>query len=91
MKHFEELWEEAEQLQKDSMTLDSRLDSIRNLIEGWQKEHGYGQLTSIELENLQDLIGIILFELAGLSKDMKINVAAILNKRIEEEKIDLYN
>lgn len=76
-KHFEDTWEEAEELVHSS-SLALHVFNIKKLID--------------EFEKTQDaeIFGKILFELSGISKDNKINVDAALRHCIDDFKIDNY-
>ena len=74
MKHFEDIWEEAESLIEEVDNPES-IAKIKELL--------------VDIEN-PETIGKILFELAGISKKYNINVAASLQLAIDNEKIENY-
>lgn len=76
-KHFEDTWEEAEELVYSS-SLAFRIFKLKEL------------LNDFEATKDPELIGKVLFELAGISKDNKINVDAALRSCIDDIKIDNY-
>lgn len=81
MKHFENIWNAAEELQ-DKENPQERVNMLVNLLKGYHKD--------LTQEELEALISRFMFELTGLSKDLNINVAAALRKAIDDKKIDTY-
>ncbi len=83
MRHFEEMWNEAESLQKQGAPID-RLTKLVELIDTCKKDPPQSH------EDVEEFMSTLLFEMAGLSKDMNVNVAAALNNAITDAKIDQY-
>lgn len=83
MKHFEEMWNEAETLQKKGAPID-RMRLLAKMLEDCEKDPPKSH------EDVEEFMSSLLFEMAGLSKDMNVNVAAALNKAITDAKIDQY-
>jgi len=83
MKHFEELWNEAESLQKKAAPI-KRMDALVSILENCKNNPPTSH------EDVEEFMSNLLFEMAGLSKDMNVNVAAALNKAITDAKIDQY-
>lgn len=82
MKTLDTVWNEAEAL-VDPVPPASRFSSIRKLLEEWQQ--------SVDnTEECAELMGKILFELAGLSKEFNINVSAVLRMMVDNAKIDRF-
>ncbi len=82
MKHFEILWEEAEQL---ADTIDDRnsLSAVRSI------RNSTDTFLSSEEPDV-DSMGEILFALCYLSKKHNINVYAELQKIVDEKKVEHY-
>jgi SpoVK/Ycf46/Vps4 family AAA+-type ATPase len=77
VKHFEDIWEEAEGMSED-VPLASRIKYIKELADNF-------------LANKDpEVMGELLFQLTGISKEENINVAAALKNHIDGLKIDRY-
>ena len=76
MKHFEDLWNEAEGL-VDSRSSAQRIEDIKKLLD--------------KIKNNPEDFGNILFQLSGLSRDLNINVYSALESAINDVKIDMYD
>lgn len=61
----------------------SRIASIERLLEEWR-------MCASNSEECAELLGKILFELAGLSKEFNINVSAALRMMVDDAKIDRF-
>jgi hypothetical protein len=77
MKHFEDTWEEAEKITK-TIPLNERIDNINNLLSIYKNN------------NDPIIIGEVLFEIAGITKQYNINIDAALNQVLDDIKIDNY-
>ena len=75
--HFEDIWEEAEGMSED-VPLPSRIEHIKELLSGFERNKD------------PEIIGELLFEITGISKEENINVAAALKNHIDGLKIDRY-
>ena len=81
MKHFEDIWTEAEGLQEKKEYRD-RLNEIEQLIRDC--------IELPEQRNDERFMSELMFLMAGLSKDLNINVAAALKSAVDDKKIDTY-
>jgi hypothetical protein len=85
MKHFEQLWEEAEDLSHklEKINYKTSLQALR---------HNIDNIVDAKVleTNEAESMGEILFALAFLSKKLNINVFAALQHSIEEKKIENY-
>jgi hypothetical protein len=85
MKHFEQLWEEAEDLSHNLENINYKTalqilrQNIDNIVDAKVLE-----------TNEAEAMGEILFALSFLSKKLNINVFAALQSSIEERKIENY-
>jgi hypothetical protein len=85
MKHFEQLWEEAENLSHSLEKINYKIalqilrQNIDNIVDAKVLE-----------TNEAESMGEILFALSFLSKKLNINVFAALQSSIEERKIENY-
>lgn len=91
MKHFEDIWNEAEELTKNS---NEKLPDIINDIKDSLEDLKYKTSTkdNVILSTLlpeHNLLGDILFDLAKISKKININVYLALKDAIDEEKINI--
>lgn len=75
MRHFEDLWNEAEGL-VDSRSPAIRIEYIKSLLS--------------KLDQEPSLLGEVLMEISGLSRDYNINVWGALSNAIDALKIDAY-
>jgi hypothetical protein len=76
MKHFEDLWNEAEGL-VEPKPLGKRIEEIKNLLD--------------KVQNSPEDFGNILFQLSGLSRDLNVNVYSALELSINDVKIETYD
>lgn len=72
MKHFEDLWEESENLSNTKSVKES-IAKIRKLLKTIDSQESFGK---------------VLYELSAISKLMNINVYTALQIIVDEEKID---
>jgi hypothetical protein len=77
MKHFEDTWEESENLTLP-IPLNERIDSIIKLISSYKDNKD------------PIIIGEVLFQISGITKEYNINIDAALNQIINDIKIDNY-
>lgn len=77
MRHFEQTWEEAEDM-VDSVSTASCVTKIKDLLDEFNNS------------NNTEILGEVLFEIAKLSKEHNINVDAALKQHINNLKIDQY-
>jgi hypothetical protein len=77
MKHFEDTWEESEKIIK-TIPLNERIDKIINLISSYKDN------------NDPIIIGEVLFEISGITKEHNINIDAALNQILNDIKVDNY-
>lgn len=82
MKTLDVVWNEAEAL-VDPVPPASRIAHIEQLLKEWQ-------LSTCEPEECAELMGKILFELAGLSKEFNVNISAALRMAVDDAKIDKF-
>ena len=75
--HFENIWEQAEAIAKETRS-DDVSDSLKRIQELTNKDLG------------PEGLGSLLFELANISRIMNINVAAALLNAAEDEKVNNY-
>lgn len=83
VKHFEQLWEEAESVSTNIFSKEKN-ESIINKISTI-----LNSLDGLPHEQRQDAFGEILIRLCSLSKKFNINVYFILRNKINEYKIDI--
>lgn len=88
MKHFENLWEDAESLDTN-LNKEEILDEIKGIISDYDRniKCKFSPETHKELSSRN--FGRILFYIAQLSKFENINVYETLMKEIEIQKIEL--
>ena len=84
MKHFEDIWNESEELQDETLSEKDRLQNIHDMIGLYLKDNS-------DHKTIIDLLKAVMYELTGLTKDLKLNVAAIMMHHNEDKKVDRYN
>ena len=88
MKHFEDIWAAAEELQ-DTQKPEDRAEKLvgilQYLIDGSESSEN-----PMPQETREELVSDFMFQVTGLFKDLNMNSAAALKKAINEAKIDKY-
>jgi hypothetical protein len=76
--HFETLWEQAENLQND--TVENSISDIRQILEALQ----FGSPESREYN-----MGMLIMELCNISKQLNVNTYAALQKAVMDKNSEL--
>lgn len=95
MKHFEDVWVEAEKISSELYTEEHDTNNAACEVEENARQlQSYVEAALEEdpnIENMNELVGDILFHLARVCKEFNINSWAALEKATNNAKIDLYN
>lgn len=89
MKHFEDLWTEAEELfENDDQQLSEIITEIKYDLDDLLIVCSSNNPTTEAIIPPEDLLGDIIFNLTKISKKLNINTYTALNNAITEEKIE---
>ncbi len=94
MKHYEDVWLEAEKISSETKSLANAICDVKSHSNDIEKHHERAQCEDGDEDDVMQIaayVGGLLFDLARICKEYNINSWAELQKATNNIKIDLYN
>ncbi|TRO55588.1 hypothetical protein E2P64_06820 [Candidatus Bathyarchaeota archaeon] len=91
MKHFEDVWVEAERISSELYNEEDDANNSAYVIEENARQLQYQVEEAPNVEIMTELVGELLFRLTRVCKEFNINSWTALEKATNDAKIDLYD
>tara|TARA_Y100000310_G_C20388999_1_gene671861 strand:+ start:433 stop:726 length:294 start_codon:yes stop_codon:yes gene_type:complete len=94
MKHFEDVWNEAERISSETKSVENAVGGVINHSNDLRKHYERAKSEDGDEDDVKQMaayVGALLFDLTRVCKEFNINSWTELEKAVNDAKIDLYD